>query len=115
MNIDKDTLLNLLHSNGQHSEADQAAAQLPDQVDTDHHAGLLSNLGVDLPALMAKFTGGGAGGAGLGGLLGGLGGGHSTPADPAETSTAAEPNDAAGPAQTGGGLGGLLDQFRSRS
>ena len=101
MNIDKDTLLNLLHSNGQHSEADQAATQLPDQVDTDQHAGLLSKLGVDLPALLAKFTGGGAGGntggGGLGGLLGGLGGGQTG-------------SGQTGSGQTGNGLGGLLGQ-----
>ena len=88
MNIDKNTLLDLLHGNGQHHEADQAAQQLPDQIDTDHHAGLLSKLGVDLPALLAKFAGGNTGGGGLGSLLGGLGGGQTG----------------------GGGLGGLLGQ-----
>ena len=91
MNIDKNTLLEMLHGNGQHDEADQAVSLLPDQVDTDHHAGLLSKLGVDLPALLAKFGGGGTGGGGLGGLLGGLGGGQT-----------------GGNTGGGGGLGGLL-------
>ena len=35
MNIDKDTILKMLRGNGQHTEADQAQQQLPDQVDTD--------------------------------------------------------------------------------
>jgi hypothetical protein len=39
MNIDKDTILNLLRSNGQNTQADQAQQELPDQVDTDQHAG----------------------------------------------------------------------------
>ena len=41
MNIDKDTILNLLRSNGQDADADQAQQDLPDQVDTDQDAGLL--------------------------------------------------------------------------
>ena len=92
MNIDKNTLLEMLHGNDQHDEADQAASLLPDQVDTDHHAGLLSKLGIDLPALLAKFGGGNTGGGGgLGGLLGGLGG-----------------SQTGGGNTGGGGLGGLL-------
>ena len=39
MNIDKDTILNLLRGNGQDAQADQAQQELPDQVDTDQHAG----------------------------------------------------------------------------
>ena len=60
MNIDKDTILNLLRSNGQNTQADQAQQELPDQVDTDQHADLLSKFGIDL--------------GDLGGLAGGLGG-----------------------------------------
>ena len=70
MNFDKDTILSFLRSNGQHAQADQAASELPDQVDTDQHAGLLSKFGVNPADLIAKFTGGGAGG--LGGMLGNL-------------------------------------------
>lgn len=62
MNIDKDQILALLRSQGQHQQADQAGTELPDQVDTDNsdHAGLLSKFGLETSA--------------LGGLAGGLGG-----------------------------------------
>lgn len=72
MNIDKDTILGLLRGNGQHTEADQAANELPDQVDTDAHAGLLGKFGINPADLIAKFTGGGntGGQGGIGGLLG---------------------------------------------
>ena len=36
MNIDKDTVLQMLRGNGQDAQADQAAQELPDQVDTDY-------------------------------------------------------------------------------
>lgn len=70
MQLDKSMILNFLMEQGQHQEAKQAEQQLPDKVDTDQHASLLSNLGVDLPTLMSKFGGGGGVGGGLGGLLG---------------------------------------------
>jgi hypothetical protein len=61
MNINKDQIIQLLESQGNHDQAQQARQQLPDQVDTDNaqHAGLLSKLGVDT--------------SNLGGLLGSLG------------------------------------------
>lgn len=72
MNIDKDSILTMLRGNGQHAEADQAQQDLPDQVDTDQHSGLLDKFGINPADLIAKFTGGGNTGAqgGLGGLLG---------------------------------------------
>ena len=70
MNIDKDTILNLLRSNGQDSQADQAQQELPDQVDTDQHSGLLEKFGINPADLIAKFTGGGQAGGGIGGMLG---------------------------------------------
>ena len=69
MNIDKDTILNLLRSKGQETQADQAQQELPDQVDTDQHAGLLEKFGLNPADLIAKFTGGQSGG-GISGLLG---------------------------------------------
>ena len=42
MQLDKNMILELLKSKGQHSSADQAATGLPDSVDTDQHADLLS-------------------------------------------------------------------------
>lgn len=72
MNIDKDTILNLLRGNGQDADADRAQQDLPDQVDTDQHAGLLEKFGLNPADLIAKFTGGGGAGGGLGGALGKL-------------------------------------------
>ena len=65
MQIDKNTILELLRSQGNHDQAQQADGELPDQVDTDQHAGLLQKFGLDPAALL------GGGGKGLGGLLGG--------------------------------------------
>ncbi len=67
MQLDKGMILDFLREQGQQQQAQEAEQQLPDQVDTDEHASLLSSLGVDLPSLLTKF-GGSAGG--LGGLLG---------------------------------------------
>ena len=58
MQIDKETVLNLLREQGKQNEADQAARELPDQVDTDQHAGLLDRFGIDPQDLLARFTGG---------------------------------------------------------
>jgi predicted PhzF superfamily epimerase YddE/YHI9 len=68
MQIDKMQILELLRSQGDHGKADQADQQLPQQVDTDQHAGLLQSLGLE-PADLLKMLGGGGGG--LGGMLGG--------------------------------------------
>ena len=67
MQIDKGQIIEFLRSHGDQDKAQQAESELPDTVDTDQHAGLLSRLGVDIPELLAKIGGGG----GLGGLLGG--------------------------------------------
>ena len=69
MQLDKGMILDFLREQGQQQEAQQAEQQLPNQVDTEQHASLLSNLGVDIPTLLSKFGGGGVPG-GLGGLLG---------------------------------------------
>ncbi len=77
MNIDKTQILELLKSQGQHGKVEQADRELPDQVDTDQHAGLLEKFGLSPQDLIAKFMGGGGGGGGgLGGGLGGLLGGR---------------------------------------
>jgi hypothetical protein len=57
MNIDKDTVLNLLRGNGQGAQADQAQQELPDQVDTEQHGGLLEKFRINPADLIAKFTG----------------------------------------------------------
>jgi hypothetical protein len=66
VNIDKQAILDLLRSRGDNDKADQANAELPDQVDTDQHGGLLEKYGLNVGDLISKFTGG----KGLGGLLG---------------------------------------------
>jgi hypothetical protein len=71
MNIDKSMILDLLRGNGQDTQAQQADQELPDQVDTDEHAGLLAKFGINPADLIGKLTGGGSG-DGLGGLLGKL-------------------------------------------
>ena len=70
MQIDKAQILDLLRSQGDEQKAQQADQELPGQVDTDQHAGLLEKLGLNPADLIAKLGGGGLGG-GLGGLLGG--------------------------------------------
>jgi hypothetical protein len=59
MTIDKDQILQLLRSQGNHDQAGQASAELPDKVDTDNpgHAGLLSKYGIDPSSLGDKLGG----------------------------------------------------------
>ncbi len=59
MNIDKDQILQLLHSQGQHDQASQASSELPDKVDTGNaeHAGMLSKYGIDPSSLGDKLGG----------------------------------------------------------
>ena len=71
MNVDKDTILNMLRSNGQDADADRAQQDLPDQVDTDQHAGMLQRFGINPADLIAKLTAGGGQG-GIGDALGKL-------------------------------------------
>ena len=58
MQIDKETILNLLQEQGKQGEADQAAQELPDQVDTDEHGDLLQRFGIDPQSLLGRFSGG---------------------------------------------------------
>jgi hypothetical protein len=66
--IDKNSILELMRSQGQHEQAQQAQNELPEQVDTEQHAGLLGKFGLNPQDLIAKL--GGGGGGGLGGLMG---------------------------------------------
>ena len=70
MQFDKSQILDLLRSQGDTEKAEQADRELPEQVDTDQHGGILERLGLNPADLVAKLAGGGGGG-GLGGLLGG--------------------------------------------
>ena len=65
MEFDKSQIIELLRSQGDNDKAEQADKQLPDRVDPEQHAGLLSKLGVNPQDLLAKL-----GGGGLGGMLG---------------------------------------------
>ena len=60
MNVDKDQIVEMLHSQGKHDEAAQASSALPDKVDTedDGHKDLLSTIGVD-PSEVTGHLGGG--------------------------------------------------------
>lgn len=62
MQIPKDQVMSMLKERGDQSKVDQADQELPDQVDTEKHGGLLEKFGLSPQDLIAKFTGGGAGG-----------------------------------------------------
>lgn len=57
MKIDKDTILDLLRSRGEHDKAAQAEQELPEQVDQEEHAGLLEKFGVNPKDLLGKLGG----------------------------------------------------------
>lgn len=65
MDIAKDQILQLLRSQGDNAQAQQADQELPDTVNTERDAGLLARFGIDPLDLIKKF-----GGGKLGGLLG---------------------------------------------
>ena len=52
MQIDKQQIIAKLVELGQHDKATQAEQQLPDRVDTDQHASLLDNLGINVSDLL---------------------------------------------------------------
>ncbi len=60
MQIPKEQILDLLRQQGKDDQVGEADQQLPDQVDPDQHADLLSRLGIDPQDLLG----------GLGGKLG---------------------------------------------
>ena len=58
MTIPKEQILSLLRDRGQHDQVDQADRELPDNVDPEQHAGLLSKFGIDPQDLLGKLPGG---------------------------------------------------------
>ena len=62
MQIPKEQILELLRSRGEDDKATQADGELPDQVDTEQHAGLLEKFGIDPGDLVSQLGGGGLGG-----------------------------------------------------
>jgi hypothetical protein len=65
MELDKSRILELLRQSGDQGQADQAAQQLPDKVDTDQHRWLLVEIGIDPGELIGRFGGGNPGSGGL--------------------------------------------------
>lgn len=59
VNINKDQIIQLLESQGNHDQAQQAAQQLPSQVDTENqdHVSILSKFGLDPGSLGDKLGG----------------------------------------------------------
>ena len=47
MQIDKQTIVDLIHQHGNAAQADRAHQQLPDKVDTEQHQGLLEQFGLN--------------------------------------------------------------------
>lgn len=47
MKIPKDQIIEMIKSRGDHAQSDQAAAELPDEVDTDQHQTLLEKFGIN--------------------------------------------------------------------
>ena len=58
MQIDKNTVVDMLRERGETDRAGQAERELPDQGDTDQHADLLDRSGVAPQELIGRFTGG---------------------------------------------------------
>lgn len=58
MQIDKQTILNLIREHGNPKHADTADQQLPDQVDTNEHKGLLEQFGLNTDTLKQHLPGG---------------------------------------------------------
>jgi hypothetical protein len=65
MQIDKQQIIAKLTELGQQDRAAQVDQELPDQVDTDQHAGILDKLGINLSDLLGGTAGGIAGKLGL--------------------------------------------------
>ena len=57
MQIPKEQVLELLRSRGQDDKASQAEGELPEQVDTEKHAGLLEKLCIDSGDLAGSLGG----------------------------------------------------------
>jgi len=57
MNFSKDQIIQFLKDKGQPSQVDQAASELPDQVDSDADSGLPAKFGIQPEELPSKLGG----------------------------------------------------------
>jgi hypothetical protein len=57
MKLDKSSVLKLLRDRGDHDKADQAARELPDEVDSEKDSNLLGKFGFNPQDLVGKFGG----------------------------------------------------------
>jgi hypothetical protein len=57
MELPKEQILQFLQDRGDSEQASQAEQELPDQVDTEQDAGLLSKFGIDPQELLSRFGG----------------------------------------------------------
>jgi hypothetical protein len=62
MEIPKQQILDLLREQGKGDQVGQADQELPEQVDTEKHAGLLEKFGLDPGEIVSKLGGGALGG-----------------------------------------------------
>jgi hypothetical protein len=58
MQIPKDMIVSMIENRMGGDHAQQAAQQLPDQVDHEQHAGLLNQFGINPEEVMSQFGGG---------------------------------------------------------
>ena len=58
MQIDKESVLNLLREQGKTDQAQQAEQELPDRVDTERDPGLLERFGINPQDVLRRFGGG---------------------------------------------------------
>ena len=58
MEIDKNTVLELLREQGKSEQAEEAERELPEQVDTERDRGLLERFGIHPEDLISRFGGG---------------------------------------------------------
>jgi hypothetical protein len=57
MQFDKEAVIDLIRQQAGSGQADQAARDLPDQVDHEQHADLLQQFGVNPQDLLSRFGG----------------------------------------------------------
>ena len=109
MQVPKDMVVSMIEQRFGGAQAQQAAQQLPDQVDHEQHAGLLSQFGIDPQELAGQSGGGGQGQQTGGGYQDpgqGQGGGYQ---DPGQGQGGGYQDPGQGQEYGGGGGGGYQD------